>query len=107
MSLEARSATFATLRNVLAELYSDQQSARRIADDAALDSSLMHGRVLDGWHALLGDAKKKGRVDVLIEKVMSEYGENDSLKDAVAEYRGAHSSATSRSDRASTLPLRR
>jgi len=56
------------LRNVLADLYSDIDSIRRITYDAGLDTSyILFGNGVNTWHTLLLEAKKHGLIEEIIK----------------------------------------
>lgn len=75
---------FVTLRDILVELYPDEASARRIVDDAGLDSALIsfstHAK--NNWHMILTEADKHGKVEDLLAIALGEYGENPELRNA-------------------------
>jgi hypothetical protein len=77
------------LRDVLAQLYPDESSARRIAAQAHLDSARIHfsARAVDSWHAILTEATHSGLLDGVIHAVQQEYGANTALAKAVQRYR--------------------
>lgn len=77
------------LRDLLAELYPDDASARRVAAEAHLEGARIHfaARAVDRWHAILTEAVHVGRVDDLIKVVQREYPKNPALKGAVGRYR--------------------
>lgn len=77
------------LRDVLAALYTDETSARRIAGQARVDKGRIRfgATAVDMWHAILSEAVKLNRLDAVIEVVMYEYGANRRLLDAVGYLR--------------------
>ena len=77
------------LRDVLAQLYPDEASARRIADQAHLDGARIHfsARAVDSWHAILTEATHTGRLEEIIQAVQQEYGANAELAKAVRHVR--------------------
>lgn len=77
------------LRNVLANLYSDEPSMRRIIADSALDSSriLLNSTAINNWHAILTEAEKIGQVNALLGVVEREYGSNWKFREAYYTYR--------------------
>lgn len=77
------------LRDVLAQLYPDDASARRIADQAHLDGARIHfsARAVDSWHAILTEAAHAGRLEQIIQAVQQEYGANAELVKAVRHVR--------------------
>lgn len=93
----AREAAWLPLRDLLAEFYADEASARRIADEAGLDGTHIHfaPTALDTWHAILTEADHADRLDALLEVALREYGANPALRQAARRARHA---------RAGTLP---
>ncbi|MCB0064158.1 MAG: hypothetical protein KDE19_18675 [Caldilineaceae bacterium] len=77
------------LRDVLATLYSDLYSIRRIVHDAGLDQARIdfHTNVINCWHAVLVEAQKNGYVDTLLDVVENEYGTNEDLQKAIDAFR--------------------
>ena len=78
-----------TLRNVLAALYPDEPSARRIAHQAGLSLSRIHfsPTALDTWHAILTEADHTDAIEDLIAVVKDEYAANRDLRTAINHYR--------------------
>lgn len=75
---------WSTLRDALADLYPDEISARRVAHDAALNSSLIqfNSQSKNNWHAILVEANKSDQKLIeLIRIVLLEYGDNYNLRD--------------------------
>jgi predicted DNA-binding protein (UPF0251 family) len=79
------------LRDVLAQLYPDEASARRIAAQAQLDSARIHfaPRAVDSWHAILTEAAHMGLMESVIAAAQQEYRANVELAKAVQHYRQA------------------
>lgn len=71
-----------TLRSILASLYADETSARRLVDDACLDASHItySGQAINTWHTILSEAVKTDRLQLLIERVQDEYGDNPAFQ---------------------------
>ncbi len=69
------------LRTVLAQLYPDQSSARRVADDAGLNTLSInwHGSATDFWHALLQAAQNNEQLPALLAIAAEEYPNNSTL----------------------------
>ncbi|MFN8494026.1 MAG: SUMF1/EgtB/PvdO family nonheme iron enzyme [Caldilineaceae bacterium] len=84
-----RPTLFAKLRAVLATLYSDETSTRRVATDAGLEIARIPftGQATNNWHAILGEADKTGQIDDLLAVAQREYGDNPGLREAVAAWR--------------------
>jgi hypothetical protein len=80
---------FAKLRNVLAELYPDETSARVVVDDAGLDPALISfsSQARNNWHDILTEARNQGKTNRLLTAVLRDYGENRDLQGACAAYR--------------------
>lgn len=94
---------FAGLRNVLAQLFSDEPSIRRIVDDAGLDGRKIDfgSSAINIWHFVLTEAEKVDRVEALFRAVESAgYGNNRKFRDArQAYYRLLGEAAESKSDK--------
>lgn len=77
------------LRKVLAYLYADELSIRRVIDDSGIDSARItfSGSIINIWHSILIEAKKTGQVDNLLSAVEYEYGGNLELQKACQNYR--------------------
>ncbi len=76
------------LRDVLASLYTDATTARRVASDAGLDLRQVSfsTRALDNWTAILDEAEKQGLVSDLVGIARKEYPRYQPLADAAAAY---------------------
>ena len=79
---------FAKLRNILAQLYPDERSARRIVADAGLKEMSIEfsSRAIDNWHAILTEANKSGKTEGLIAIISGEYGNYPELDSAWDSY---------------------
>lgn len=70
------------LRNVLANLYPDNASMQRIIYDSGLN--LLHislnSTPINNWHSILLEVQKNNQLEVLLNIVNSEYGENTAFK---------------------------
>lgn len=84
----ANEAWWQPLRDVLAQLYPDEASARRIAAQAHLDSARIRfaPRAVDGWHAILTEAAHTGLMEGVIAAAQAEYGANHDLIHAIRHY---------------------
>jgi hypothetical protein len=73
---------FRNIRAVLATLYSDELSQRRIIDDASLDLTRinLNSNPLNNWHSILKEAEKTNRIPVLLNIVECEYGTNQNFR---------------------------
>lgn len=80
---------FADLRNILAELITDEQSIRRIVDDAGIDRRNIDFRsnAKNIWHSVLTEAENLHRVEALLDVVADEYGDNQKFQAAGKAYR--------------------
>lgn len=77
------------LRNVLAKLYTDERSIRRIVDDSGIDSSKLTIDIHteNSWHSVLSEAEKHYQVEALLQTVEHEYGNNREFQAACQAYR--------------------
>lgn len=76
-----------TLQAVLAELYTDRQSAERLAREAGLDTARVawSPRMDDTWHSLVEDARMQSRLYDLAAIALREYPRHTALRLAVDE----------------------
>ena len=83
-----RDADHSALRDVLAYLYPTREDARRIADQANLDTSKIDfsNKPINCWHSILKEAEKSGKLDNLISVILAEYGGNTELCKSVVVY---------------------
>lgn len=83
--------TFRNLRYVLATIYDDDITARRVVQDAGLDPLRIafSARAIDNWQAILSEAHKTARLNALLEVALTEYANNQPLRDAYDNYRRA------------------
>ncbi len=83
----------ANLRQILARLYPDEVSIRRVCDDAGLDLARVIFSVgsLNIWHGILTEAHKVNQVIALLDIVEAEdeYKANVELRTACAAYRNS------------------
>ena len=63
------------LRDVLADLYPEEASARRVASDASLDADYidMRGSAVSFWHEIIRHAVRKDRISLLVAVALREY----------------------------------
>lgn len=94
--------SLANLQKVLAKLYEDDDSIRRIVQDAGLATAAMriNDHALNSWYSVLHEAEKHNQIDQLLRTVATEYPNNQPFHKAYAEYRHT------RSGNVVTLPLR-
>lgn len=87
-SMDERQA-LAQLRAVLADLYDDQASIRRIVHDAGLDGAQIafSSRAEDSWHSILLEAKKRRRLEQIVQIATREYSGNGDLQATWAIYK--------------------
>lgn len=80
---------FIQLRKVLASLYQNVESIRRVCEDAEIDLTLvaLNSAPLDNWNAVLGQAQKSGQVDGLLAIIWSDYEKNQELQKVYEAYR--------------------
>lgn len=76
-----------TLPAVLAELYTDRQSAERLAHEAGLDTAHVawSPRMDDTWHSLVEEARRQHRLYELTAIALREYPRHTPLRLAVDE----------------------
>lgn len=81
----------ANLQKVLAALYDDEHSIRRIVQDAGLTAAAMRidAHALNSWHSVLSEAQKHHQVEHLLRTVAAEYPNNRPLHEASAAYQQA------------------
>ena len=79
----------ANLRDVLAVLYGDEASMRRVIADAGVSEGRISfsGQALNTWHAILREATNLNQVEALLQVVLRDYGANHALTVAVTAYR--------------------
>jgi hypothetical protein len=84
-------ASLQTLRDVLATLYPDETSIRRVAMQTPLDVAHIgfSPRAVDTWHAVLQEATHSGRLDALMDGAAGEYPEHPGLRQAIDALRQA------------------
>ena len=75
-------ATLIALRALLAALYPDEPSIRRVLHDAGIDPSRIkfNATTLNIWHFVLTEAEKTGKTADLLTVVNREYGANPSFQ---------------------------
>ncbi len=80
-----------SLRTILADLYFQKASIRRVIDDADLDLARFDLDVapIDLWHSILSEAEKVGRIEILFSLVERKYGSNQGFLSACNRYRQA------------------
>lgn len=80
-SAPAPSGAAPRLRDVLAGLYDRVGSARAFARDAGIDISRVdfEGSALDRWDAILGEARKSGREQALLDLARAQYPNSPGL----------------------------
>lgn len=80
---------FEQLRNVLAELYPDEASVRRVVQEAGLNVGRLRieATAVDTWHGVLMEAIHSDRMQGLWEVAVREYGRFVPLLMAIDEYR--------------------
>lgn len=76
------------LRETLSNLYPDEVSLRRVADDAglALNHISFSGSAANGWYAIWKEAEKSNKVEAVIAVARKEYPDNQLLQKLSNEY---------------------
>lgn len=71
-----------TLRSILASFYPEESRARRLVADAELDATRItfSGQSINTWHAILDEAVKTERLQLLLDCVKAKYGYNAAFK---------------------------
>lgn len=82
-------AIFAALRDALAILYPEEQSARVVVDDAGLAPTqiLFSSRAQTNWHNILTEANRQSRLETLLQVVRANYANNPMFQTADDQYR--------------------
>ena len=82
---------FTDLRSVLAFLYADETSIRRVVADAGLVSARIkfNVAVIDIWYFVLDEAAKVQQVEALLAIAERDYGDNVPLQHVCSRYRYA------------------
>jgi hypothetical protein len=77
-----------SLYSLLASFYPDEQSARRVAADAGLDTRhiAFSGQAINTWHAILSEAVKTAQLEALLACVQEEYGANPAFQTVYNAY---------------------
>lgn len=72
------------LNDALAELYQTVDESYRLVDAAGLPRRhiAFSPRSIDNWHAILNEARKRGKVDAIVAVVHSEYPEHPIFRPA-------------------------
>lgn len=83
-----RHPTRAQLKAVLADIYLDSSRAKVLAKDAGLDLRQIKfsDRATDNWNAILEEAEHQHLVAAVLDIAVSEYGDNQLLRDARRAY---------------------
>lgn len=86
MSSEAKAT--AQLRYILADLYTDASSMRRVIEDAGLDTAMISlgSSAAANWYSILSEAEKTNKVDDLLNAIQSEYSNNSKFQAAYTAY---------------------
>lgn len=76
------------LRYILATIYDNEITARRVAQDAGLDLTQIafSPRAIDNWHAILSEAHETAHLHRVLAVALTEYGDNQPLRDAYTAY---------------------
>jgi formylglycine-generating enzyme required for sulfatase activity len=99
-------ALLANLRDVLAVLYADEASARRVVADAGLDERRLAftGQAINTWHAILREAANLNQVEALLQVALHDYGANHALTIAVSAYRRTMTSSAAQPGKSDAQP---
>lgn len=98
----------ADLRGVLAMLYPDETSIKRIVTDAGIPLSAIafSGSATNSWYAVLAEAEKLHKVPALLDAIATEYGANQNfVKASTAYHREAETVAQQLSQQPDAAPL--
>lgn len=74
--------TLIRLRNLLSNLYEDENKARRVIYDAGINESLIsfEGSAKQMWHGILLESEKQQKLSRLLLVAQSDYRDNNELK---------------------------
>jgi len=99
VSPDKEKSSVVALREILAAVYPDETSARRVVSDAGLDGRHISftGQANNTWHAILQMAENTGKIDGLLDVVLREFGTNQELRNACESYRGQVQSKSKKS----------
>lgn len=78
------------LRNILAVLYGEESSIRRIVSDSGINPATIafnSGSAINIWHFVLSEAQKVEKIEALLIKVENEYGANYEFQKAYNKFR--------------------
>lgn len=80
------------LRKTLADLYGEELSIRRLVSESGLDSSHINfsASAANVWFGVLNEAEKSGKINILLQIVKDEYGNNPEFVNAYEEYCHPH-----------------
>ena len=78
------------LRDTLADLYSDEPSARRVVADAGLNPGRIDfsASAINNWQAILTEADRQDMVDAIVDVATRDFPRNKALASARAAYGG-------------------
>lgn len=93
------------LRDLLAALYPDEATARRVATDAGLDERRIAfiGSAINIWHAIVSEAVKADKVTDLLQIALADYGANRALQAAYQTWRAQQPAADQRAQEVAYL----
>lgn len=79
---------FRALRKVLVYLYKTKSDLKVIAEDIEIDLSMIEldGTSQAGWHSVLEEAEKTGKINALLDRVKENYGKNSEFKKVYQDY---------------------
>ena len=98
----------ATLRNILANLYPDEVTIRRVVADAGIDAArlVLNSSAINNWQAVLNEAVHARQVDGLLVIVEQEYKDNQELVTICAHYRRSTLQLTNQPQQQAVTTLR-
>ncbi len=81
----------ANLRNILAKLYPDDASMRRVASDAGLNTTRIAfgSSAINNWYEILAEAQRANQVNALLNVALHEYPTNQEFRKAFFAYRAS------------------
>lgn len=96
----------ADLRDILADLYSDANTAKVIAVDAGLATSRINfnGAALTVWQDIVDEARKSGKIAALIDRAKKDFGNSDRLNAAAEKALAAPDSQSQQQPATTRVP---
>jgi hypothetical protein len=96
----------ADLRDILADLYSDTDTAKVIAVDAGLAIARIkfNGAALAVWQDIVDEARKSDKVAALIDRAKKDFGNSDALEAAAEKALAAQTKAVKHPASSARIP---